>query len=432
MDPEVFTDIAFPSHGVDNSHAYGEPLPQTTVSALNARTFEAQTQRGRGGSRPGLARFITDQVPAGTHLIQHLNFVVDPNADALLDSFDWPDDDAVIDPSDLGRGLGRRIRPGGSGRKASKSRKKTPIITWSNPADITQGTALSGTQLNAVAKDPTTNLVVAGSYLYSPSAGTVLDSGDHQALRVTFTPTSPLTYNTARKTVHINVTTPNILFVQKRSTDGSGAGPFALAYTSNVTAGNFLACWVPEVIDAAGAGPDPLITAAVADSLGQTWTQAGVYQRVYDAAFDDWVSLSLWYKANTLGGACTVTATMTGIGASTSATALILGEWSGVKTVAPLNATSGATGSSVDANTGTISASSGQLIVAGAVALAGSVNFGASAPFTIRETGALLSNTVKSGMADDTSASGNLAATLTRTLGAAATWCAIGASFKTP
>jgi hypothetical protein len=29
--------------------------------------------------------------------------------------------------------------------------KATPIITWSNPADITYGTALSGTQLNAIA-----------------------------------------------------------------------------------------------------------------------------------------------------------------------------------------------------------------------------------------------------------------------------------------
>jgi len=30
----------------------------------------------------------------------------------------------------------------------------TPIITWSNPADITYGTALSATQLSAVASVP--------------------------------------------------------------------------------------------------------------------------------------------------------------------------------------------------------------------------------------------------------------------------------------
>src|SRR6266700_5671245 len=46
--------------------------------------------------------------------------------------------------------------------------KATPPITWSNPADITYGTALSLTQLNATA-------TIAGSFLYSPAAGTVLN-----------------------------------------------------------------------------------------------------------------------------------------------------------------------------------------------------------------------------------------------------------------
>ena len=38
-----------------------------------------------------------------------------------------------------------------------------PTITWSNPADITYGTALSGTQLNATATDPVTGNTVNGS-----------------------------------------------------------------------------------------------------------------------------------------------------------------------------------------------------------------------------------------------------------------------------
>ena len=33
---------------------------------------------------------------------------------------------------------------------------KTPTITWSNPADITAGTALGSEQLNAIATDPNT------------------------------------------------------------------------------------------------------------------------------------------------------------------------------------------------------------------------------------------------------------------------------------
>ena len=45
--------------------------------------------------------------------------------------------------------------------------KATPVITWSDPADVTYGTALLGTQLNA-------STTVAGSFVYSPVAGTVL------------------------------------------------------------------------------------------------------------------------------------------------------------------------------------------------------------------------------------------------------------------
>ena len=46
----------------------------------------------------------------------------------------------------------------------------TPTITWSNPANITYGTALSGTQLDATGSVP-------GTFTYNPVAGTVLDAG---------------------------------------------------------------------------------------------------------------------------------------------------------------------------------------------------------------------------------------------------------------
>src|SRR6185503_3716164 len=45
--------------------------------------------------------------------------------------------------------------------------KATPTITWSAPAAIVHGTALSATQLNATASVP-------GSFVYNPAAGTVL------------------------------------------------------------------------------------------------------------------------------------------------------------------------------------------------------------------------------------------------------------------
>ena len=76
--------------------------------------------------------------------------------------------------------------------------KATPIITWNNPNDIVYGTELSATQLNATAD-------VAGSFTYSPVAGTKLNAGDNQTLTVNFAPTDADNYNSASAEVTINV-----------------------------------------------------------------------------------------------------------------------------------------------------------------------------------------------------------------------------------
>ena len=85
--------------------------------------------------------------------------------------------------------------------------KATPTITWANPADITYGTAISATQLNATATWTVggVNGPVAGSFTYTPAAGTVLNAGAGQTLSVTFTPTDTTDYNTASDSVTINV-----------------------------------------------------------------------------------------------------------------------------------------------------------------------------------------------------------------------------------
>ncbi len=77
--------------------------------------------------------------------------------------------------------------------------KNNPVITWENPEDIVSGTPLSETQLNATADLP-------GTFIYTPPIGTVLDVGANQNLKVDFTPTDITNYNTATKTVTINVT----------------------------------------------------------------------------------------------------------------------------------------------------------------------------------------------------------------------------------
>ena len=74
----------------------------------------------------------------------------------------------------------------------------TPAITWPNPANIKSGTALSATQLNASSPVP-------GTFVYSPTLGTLLSTGPH-TLTVTFTPTDTTDYTSATATALLTVT----------------------------------------------------------------------------------------------------------------------------------------------------------------------------------------------------------------------------------
>ena len=75
----------------------------------------------------------------------------------------------------------------------------TPTVSWSAPAGIPAGTALS-TQLNATASVP-------GTFAYSPAAGTILSPGTN-TLSVTFTPTDSVDYKSVIATTVITVAAP--------------------------------------------------------------------------------------------------------------------------------------------------------------------------------------------------------------------------------
>ena len=76
----------------------------------------------------------------------------------------------------------------------------TPTITWYTPAPILSGTALSATQLDAIANLP-------GTFDYAPAAGTVPPLGS-QTLSVTFTPDDTVDYTTATAKVALKVIAP--------------------------------------------------------------------------------------------------------------------------------------------------------------------------------------------------------------------------------
>ncbi len=103
--------------------------------------------------------------------------------------------------------------------------KLLPTITWSNPANIVYGTALSGTQLDATASVP-------GVFAYTPTAGTVLSVGQGQVLSVMFNPTDTTDYTSATATATINVLPPN----QKSTPSLSWANPADIVYGTALSA----------------------------------------------------------------------------------------------------------------------------------------------------------------------------------------------------
>ena len=112
--------------------------------------------------------------------------------------------------------------------------KTTPTITWSTPADISYGTALSGTQLNA------TSSGVLGTFVYTPPTGTVLSAGSAQQLSVTFSPSDSISYNTpAATTTTINVSTKALTITANNISRAYGtANPTAPGFTAPALVGS--------------------------------------------------------------------------------------------------------------------------------------------------------------------------------------------------
>ena len=147
--------------------------------------------------------------------------------------------------------------------------KATPPIIWATPAAITYGTTLSATQLDA-------NSTVAGSFSYSPVAGTVLAAGA-QTLTVSFTPTDTTDYTTATAsvTLTVNQATPTITWATPTAiTYGTALSATQLDASSTV-AGTFTYSPVAGTVLAAGA-QTLTVTLAPTDTTDYTAASATV------------------------------------------------------------------------------------------------------------------------------------------------------------
>jgi hypothetical protein len=92
-----------------------------------------------------------------------------------------------------------------------------PAITWAAPAGITYGTPLSAKQLNASDS-------LAGTFAYSPAAGTVLPAGS-QTLSVTFTPTDKKDYSPITASISLMVNPAALTVTANNVSSPYGAVP---------------------------------------------------------------------------------------------------------------------------------------------------------------------------------------------------------------
>lgn len=137
---------------------------------------------------------------------------------------------------------------------------RMPVIAWAKPAAITYGTALSSTQLNATAS-------VAGTFVYTPPAGTVLTVGTH-TLSVTFTPTDGANYSGATKSVSLTVQAPPTMT----------PSPTALNFGAVNSGGTLSSVTPPQTVTVSQSGGDgvawtvsadvPWLTIAAGDAAG--------------------------------------------------------------------------------------------------------------------------------------------------------------------
>jgi N-acetylneuraminic acid mutarotase len=164
----------------------------------------------------------------------------------------------------------------------------SPTITWSKPASIVYGTALGSTQLNATATYG--GATVAGTYIYSPAAGTILPAGT-QTLTVTFTPTDTTDYATVSASTTITVTqaTPVITWQNPASIDyGTALSSAQLDATASVS-GTF--AYSPAAGTVLSAGSQTLsVTFTPSDATDYTTATASVTLTV--AASDFTVTVS--------------------------------------------------------------------------------------------------------------------------------------------
>jgi hypothetical protein len=93
----------------------------------------------------------------------------------------------------------------------------TPMVSWPNPAEITYGTPLGPQQLNATAN-------LAGTFVYDPPAGKVLNTGASQQLTAIFLPNATVNASPVTNAVSLDVKPARLQITANSTTRLQGTG----------------------------------------------------------------------------------------------------------------------------------------------------------------------------------------------------------------
>jgi len=320
--PEQYASMDFPLNGLDLTTEFELQRPGTTPVGKNVRAYEALTQRGRGGSRPGLVKYLPQQV-SGPHLIQHLNYLVDPSADALMTQFDPLDGQIAT----VGVGLGFvPFSPSGFYFGFPNFGMGFPQIL---PATFNPGAPGAG--FGGI-PDPSTNIDVgfgarSPGQRYVPTGGNGIQLNRNVATKKK-QPPSP------------------IQFVQAKGKVFGEGITFGLTFNSNVGLGDLFALII-------GYTYLPTSVVSVTDTFGNAYQRAAVVQQNGPNGFH---GLELWYGLSSHTGANQVTFVLSPAGPAWGAVL----EYSGVTQSLPFDG-----GSATSDQTGLLAMTTGPAAIHG-------------------------------------------------------------------
>jgi hypothetical protein len=239
---------------------YGSVIGSVSLAVLPAplTVTAADASRGYGQPNPAFTGVIT-----GVTNGDNITAAYSCSATAASPAGTYPIIPSLVDPSNLQTNYQVTLVAG-----TLTVLPATPSVTWTNPAPITYGTALSSVQLNATAS-------VSGSFAYTPTNGTVLNAGTN-TVSVIFTAADTLNYSSVIGSVSLAVLPAPLTVTAADASRGYGQpNPAFTGVITGVTNGdNITAAYGCSATAASPAGTYPIIPSLVDPSNLQTNYQA--------------------------------------------------------------------------------------------------------------------------------------------------------------